>query len=227
MKKKMGESQKGAISVFVMIAMVFFVITIMGIYMISSKRAQIQTETLGLAQNRYYQEGEEQEIYDAKLATAEEKIPIYTKEHLWSIGEDKTVMIEGKVYDFSGREKNQYELQNDIIINIETDLAKAIFKDDYLLGNQTIQKNNFEVRYYYKGNEYIPTNYSGTVLSDGEAVLSASGENFATISSVTTGLTGTYYLFALADEPSQVAEMTDVLDQTETLPSPELENIVE
>ena len=101
MRKLNGKSQKGAISVFVMIAMVFFLVTIMGIYMISSKRAQIQTESVGLAQNKYYQEGEEQEIYDAKIAKEEEMIPIYTKEQLWSIGEEKSIVIEGKVYDFS------------------------------------------------------------------------------------------------------------------------------
>ena len=128
---------------------------------------------------------------------------------------------------FHGTDLSKYELKNDIIINIETDLANANFKDDYVFGNPAIQKNNFDVKYYYKGNEYIPTNYSGTSLADGEAVLSASGEGFRDVSTITTGLTESYYLFALANPPTSVAEMYDFPEEDVNLQESEIEDIEE
>lgn len=106
---------------------------------------------------------------------------------------------------FHGTDLSQYELKNDIMINIETDLAISQCKDQYMFGHDTIQKNNFNVSYYYKGDYYIPVNYSGTNLAEGNAVLSASGDNFSTISNVTTGLTGNYYLFATAKPQLSIA----------------------
>ena len=99
MKKKELRSQKGAISVFVMVAMVFFLVTIMGIYMVSSKRAQTQTQSVGVAQGQYYEEGEETKKYNEKINTSDEVIPIYTKEQLWSVGSGNAVEIEGTVYE--------------------------------------------------------------------------------------------------------------------------------
>lgn len=193
--KKFYRSQNGAISMFVMIAMLFFLVSMMGIYMISSKRAQAQTESVGLVQDKYYQEGEEQEKYAEKIAQTDEIIPIYTKEQLWSIGENKAIEIEGKVYDFSETDLTKYELKNDIVINIQTDLANSKFKDNLVFGDNTINKNGYDISYYYAGNYYVPINYSGTVIVDGTAVLSASGTDFSNISNITTGLTGEYYLF--------------------------------
>lgn len=193
--RKFVKSQKGAISMFVMIAMLFFLVSMMGIYAVSAKRAQTQTESVEMVQNKYYQEGEEQEKYAEKIAKTDEMIPIYTKEQLWSIGENKAIEIEGKVYDFSNTDLTKYELKNDIVINIETDLANSKFKDNLVFGNNTIHKNGYDISYFYAGNYYVPINYSGTTITEGTAVLSASGTDFSNISNITTGLTGKYYLF--------------------------------
>lgn len=138
MKKKDFESQKGAISAFVMMAMVFFLIMIMGIYMLSSKRAQTQTESIGMMQEQYYSEGEEIEKYKNSIASGG-IIPIYNKEQLWLIGSEKAVEIEGKVYIFSMNAS--YELKNDIIIHTEE--LKPI-------DESKIIKNHYEI-YSYNG----------------------------------------------------------------------------
>lgn len=163
--KKCYKNENGAISAFVMFAMVFFLVVIVGVYMISSKRAQTQTQSLEMVQGKYYTEGQEKEKYDAKIAKSTDKIPIYTKEQLWSIGTGKAVEIEGKVYDFSNTNLSQYELKNDIVINIDELGSNEIDEPN------GIQKNNFEIYYYDNGNYYIPA-------SDGIIDLSKNGHNF-------------------------------------------------
>lgn len=201
MRNRKFKCEKGAISLFVMAAMLFFLVSVVGVYAISSKRAQTQTEALDVVQDKYYMEGEESTKYDSKIMSSSAKIPIYTKEQFWSIGEDCSIEIEGKVYDFSNTNYANYELQNDIVINVETDLKASKFKDDLYYGEDTISKNGHQILYYYDGEYYLPVAYSdGTKtysLGEGTAKLSASGTDFATISTTTTGLTGEYYLFGV------------------------------
>ena len=83
MRKYYYKEQTGAISSFVMMAMLFFLFTIIGVYTITSKRAQTQTESLELAQN-YYSE-DMNEVYNSKLANSDEVIPIYTKDQFLAI----------------------------------------------------------------------------------------------------------------------------------------------
>lgn len=195
MRKRKLKSQKGAISVFVVMAMLFFLFTVLGVYMITSKRAQTQSESIDMIQNKYYEEGEEKEKYDSKLATDGKIIPIYSKEQFWSIGTNEKVEIEEKIYTFSPTAV--YQLQNDIIINIKTDLTKAKFNQ------YTINKNNYDVLYYYEENYYTLLNYSGTKFAEGNAVLCVSGENFDTITKGTsvTASGSKYCLFATTKPP--------------------------
>ena len=165
MKKYDSKKQAGAISVFVMMAMLFFLFTIIGVYAIGSKRAQTQTESLKIAKEKFYSENA-MDTYEKKMALSNETIPIYTKEQLWTVGSDKKVEIEGKVYTFSAGAK--YELKNDIIMNIETDLKNAIFKEN----DNKIVKNNFKMLYYYQDNYYRVVYYSLTKLEEYKKVFS-------------------------------------------------------
>lgn len=157
MKRKTKSSQKGAISVFVMITMVFFLLTILGAYMISSKRAQTQTESAKLVQGQYYKENEENERYHSKIADSSAIIPIYTKEQLWSIGSGKAIEIEGKVYTFGSGAS--YELKNDIIINIEG------LEGSNAIDESKINKNHYEIYYYYNQDYYVPTTAANSKLT--------------------------------------------------------------
>lgn len=170
MKQKIKSSQNGAISVFVMITMVFFLLTIVGVYLISSKRAQTQTESVKLIKDQYYTENEENDIYHSKIADISAIIPIYTQEQLWSIGNGKAIEIEGKVYTFNTGA--MYQLKNDIIINIEE------MKDSKAIDESRINKNNYEIYYYYNGDYYIAIQYSDgnsvKNLAEGIPVISVS-----------------------------------------------------
>lgn len=149
MKKYNVKNQKGAISVFVLMAMLFFLFTILGVYLISSRRAQTQTESLGIVQDKYYIEGEENQKYQDKIAAETDIIPIYTKEQLWAIGENKAIEIEGKIYNFSETDLTKYELKNDIIINISD---SADLKN---IDTTQMIHNNYEVYYYYEDDYYV------------------------------------------------------------------------
>lgn len=148
MRKSVNTSQRGSISIFTMVTMIFFLVTIMSIYMISSKRAQMQTESVKLVQDKYYTPDEEKVAYQNKIAESTKTIPIYTKEQLWSVGSGEAIQIEGKVYTFS--EGANYQLQNDIVINLEG-LTSLITVDE-----TKINKNNCAIYYYYQGNYYVP-----------------------------------------------------------------------
>lgn len=147
-QKKNLYMQTGAISVFTMIAMLFFLTTIVGIYMIGSKRSQTQTQSIELLKEQYYNKDDEFKIYNEKIASADEKIPIYTKEQLWSIGSNSNVEIEGKIYKF-GNDLSKYELKNDIVINLPDDKVDVSKIKDYNFSN-----SNYKIYYYYNGEYY-------------------------------------------------------------------------
>ena len=172
------KKQTGAISVFVMMAMLFFLLTILGIYLISTRRAQAQTEAFKMAQERYYSEDAE-ELYHKKIAGLNETIPIYTKEQLWSIGKDRKIEIEGKVYDFSGQDFSKYELKNDIIINISESLE---------IVDGDIKKNDYEIYYYYEENYYVPATGTTVDLTIGENRFVLKNNSSQTLGYVKDGL---------------------------------------
>ncbi len=172
------KKQTGAISVFVMMAMLFFLLTILGIYLISTRRAQAQTEAFKMAQERYYSEDAE-ELYYKKIAGPNETIPIYTKEQLWSIGKERKIEIEGKVYDFSGQDFSKYELKNDIIINISESLE---------IVDGDIKKNDYEIYYYYEENYYVPATGTTVDLTIGENRFVLKNNSSQTLGYVKDGL---------------------------------------
>lgn len=198
------KSQIGSISVFTMLSMLFFLVVIVGAYSITSKRAQTQIQSLNEIQDKYGTK-DINEVYEARIANENDKIPIYTKEQLWSIGEENIkIEIDGMLHDFSDNTWNKYELKNDIIINLEMDLANSKYVD---MKENTSQ---YKVIYYYKGSYYLPTYYTdGTNSYDLESytpILSAKlDENTGDwiISNDVSNLTGTYYLFAPKDSISK------------------------
>lgn len=156
------KNQKGAISIFVLLSMLFLLAIIVGIYTINSKRVQTQIESVELVKDKYYVEGEENIILDERVSKQTKNIPIYTKEQLWTMGTGKSVEIEGVIYTFA--EDATYELQNDIVLNLDTDMEQTF--DD-----SNLKLNNYEIYYYDSGtNDYYDL-ISGTeydLEKDGE-----------------------------------------------------------
>lgn len=150
MKEKFYKSSNGAISVFVLMTMLFFLFAMLGIFSIISKRAQTQTESLESLKNKYYSEGEESKRISNRLADSEDLIPIYTSQQLLSIGTpNKTIEIDGKVYDFSQTDYSKYELKNDIIIDRDLISRTALSDSSY----NALNRGNYEILYYDNNND--------------------------------------------------------------------------
>lgn len=151
----MVKSQKGSISIFVMTSMLFFLFVITGVYTISSKKSQAQTEIVNNIKSKYYNE-DAYEIYNSKIASTDATIPVHTKEQLLSIGkENEKFLIEGVVYDFSSQNYNKYSLMNNIIFEIDDNKTELDSLLDTILNfEDQIQKNGYSILFFYE-NDYF------------------------------------------------------------------------
>lgn len=98
---KIKENQRGSITIFVILACLFFVTFLIGMYMLSAVKRQVQIEATQKEQDIYSQ-GNANEIYNGYFEQGE--IPIYTKEQLQKICSGEQIAINeegGKIYTFS------------------------------------------------------------------------------------------------------------------------------
>lgn len=105
------KSEKGAITLVVLIGMLFLTAFLMSMYIQIANRAQNSAETTKQIQEQYNNLDEANTIYDSYFANSE-VIPIYTKEQLAKIGSGEQVLINSKVYTFST--DGYYIIQNDL-----------------------------------------------------------------------------------------------------------------
>lgn len=174
MGKKYYKNENGLITVFTMLAMFFFLFVIIGIYSISSNKAQTQTESMKNAENKYYSDNAT-DIYNSKIASDSDTIPIYTKEQLFSIGTGALVEIEEKIYTFD--DSKSYKLKNDIVIeldNVEMDNVKKY----------SVDKGDYNIYYTYNGYYYELSDSGDIIIKDKNFKL----EHIAEINYVTDGL---------------------------------------
>ncbi len=104
------KKEKGAITLYVILAVVFFAVIIMGAYVIANRKLQAQYEAIAKEADMYNKEKN-------KIEDEEENsniIPIYTADQFEKIGTNESVYIyqTEKTYDFS--EDKQYVLKSDI-----------------------------------------------------------------------------------------------------------------
>ena len=105
------KSQKGAITLVVLVTMLFLTAFLMSMYIGLANKAQTSAETTKQIQEKYNNIEEANAIYDSYFADTE-IIPIYTREHLEKIGSGEPVTINGKIYTFSPTA--YYTLKNDL-----------------------------------------------------------------------------------------------------------------
>lgn len=153
------KNQKGAISLFVILAMLFFLAFILGAYSIASRRNSAQLETVRETAKIYSSGVDANSLYDSMLATTPNTtIPITTFEQLKEakrVQENATLQtnytINGKLYTY--KKGASYVLANDIILNMESEIhgKSDISIYDYILydkNNYNIDLNNHNI--YYK-----------------------------------------------------------------------------
>ena len=119
--KKRIKSQNGAVTVFVVVAMLFFVLFILSSYTLISRRHQVQEENLNGFMQVYGNKSPE-ERYNSYFENG--AIFIYTEEQLKKVGTGELVQIQeenGKIFEF--KPDATYVLMNDIYLDDTTDEA--------------------------------------------------------------------------------------------------------
>lgn len=117
------KSEKGAITLVVLVGMLFLTVFLMSIYIQLSNKAQDSAETTKQIAEQYNNLGEANNIYNNYFANTD-IVPIYTKEQLAKIGSGEEILIDGKIYTFST--DAYYILKKDLdlggIYNSNTDI---------------------------------------------------------------------------------------------------------
>ena len=177
------KNQNGAISLFVMLSMLFFLMFMLGAYTIVLKRNQVQTQTTTQLKSLYSSTATDQTAkYTGRFAESTEVIPISNAVEFSLIGTGNSFEQNGKIYT-CGTDK-KYQLTNDIIIDIDNDIAEKSFNfTEYLLYGGKIDSKTISIDtaehqvmyykngYYWKCLVYQNTNKGATdgfFLSDTE-----------------------------------------------------------
>lgn len=105
------KSEKGAITLIVLVGMLFLTTFLISMYIATANKAQDSAETTKQIQEEYNNLEEANAIYDSYFAD-KEIIPIYTREQLEKIGTGAQITIDGKIYTFAPN--GYYTLKNDL-----------------------------------------------------------------------------------------------------------------
>lgn len=105
------KSQKGAITLIVLVTMLFLIAFLMSMYIRISNKAQTSAETTEEIAKKYNNIGEANDIYNSYFANSD-VIPIYTVEQLKKIGSGEKIDINGKIYTFTTN--GYYTLMDDL-----------------------------------------------------------------------------------------------------------------
>lgn len=105
------KSEKGAITLVVLVGMLFLTVFLMSMYIKISNNAQGSEETTKQITEQYNNIGEANLIYNSYLANTD-IIPIYTVDQLKEIASGKNILIDGKIYTFATNA--YYILKNDL-----------------------------------------------------------------------------------------------------------------
>ncbi len=152
------KNQKGAISLFVMLAMLFFLAFILGIYTLTTRRSAAQLEAVKETQAIYKKGANANSTYDSMLIGTDSVIPITTTEQIKTVKAVSTsssttkYLIDGNVYTY--KKGASYRLENDIIFDFETEITgNAVQIYDYMLYNNDIKidRNGHDI--YYQLND--------------------------------------------------------------------------
>lgn len=153
-------NQKGAITLFVLLAMLFFMIALINIYMIVANRAQTQIRITGQTGSMYSQDVKmAEDIYQGYFG--EGVIPIYTVDELLKIASNKNVIINeegGKIYKFAP--ESTYVLRNDL----EFDANEQGLSNNWVPIHEQIEQEVIKGKFEWSGYTITVINLSGIII---------------------------------------------------------------
>ena len=124
MKKYTIKNQKGAISLFVLLSMMFFLTFMLGAFTLVNRRNAMQAETLEETQKIYSSKPSAADQYDEIFSSESSYVPITNLEQLKEAvrlngtSEEIKYLIKNKVYKYNKDAK--YILTNDIVLDYES-----------------------------------------------------------------------------------------------------------
>lgn len=153
------KNQKGAISLFVLLSMMFFLAFMLGAFTLVNRKNAVQIESLAETKRIYSNKASAKDQYDAIFVSSSNSlVPITNIDQLQKVksASDGTsrykYLINGKIYTY---EKDAtYVLQNDIIIDMEdtidgkNNLQNILY--DYILYNSSYKVNLNGHSIYYR-----------------------------------------------------------------------------
>lgn len=144
--KKVKE-EKGAITIIVLVSLIFFVSFLVSTYLILANKSQSQLEIIEQTKEIYDNSESITDIYNSYFA--DEVIPIYTVEQLLKIGTGDNIVIKeagNKIYNFG--QDGIYMLMNDLEFDV-ADYQDELNNGDWIpLGDQEgldFEGNNREI----------------------------------------------------------------------------------
>ncbi len=138
------KNEKGAITIVVLVTMLFLLSFLMSAYMIVSNRAQKQKEISKGIQEEYSNKQDLNEIYNSYFNN--EIIPIYTEEQLLKIGSDELLLINDKYCKMTW--DATYALMNNLEFDVSsTEISSLIGSKDW-----TPINSNESFKGYFEGN---------------------------------------------------------------------------
>lgn len=138
------KSEKGAITLVVLVSMLFMLSFLMSAYMIVSNRAQKQREISSQIQKIYRDDQDLNELYNNYINDG--IIPIYTVEQLLKIGSEEELLINNKYCKMTWTAT--YALMEDLEFDVSSEEVS-----DILGGNNWIPLNSNEAfKGYFEGN---------------------------------------------------------------------------
>ena len=110
------KNEKGAITLIVLVSILFMVSFLISSYAIVANKAKTQKEIVEQTRAIYDNTENIEETYNSYFMTGE-IIPIYTVEQLFAMGKGESIIIDGKYYIFSNNDSTVYMLMNDLAFN--------------------------------------------------------------------------------------------------------------
>ena len=124
------KKEKGAISLFVVLAMLFFIVFVVGSYTMISRKSQQQAESNAELKNAYVRDGEEQ--YDSIVGVTDNVIPIRNKQDFYKIGSGAEIIDSNTGLSYIATPEAEYSIKSTISIPIEEIAGfKGDATDDY------------------------------------------------------------------------------------------------
>ena len=185
-------SENGAITMLVLITVIFLVSFLISSYILVANKAKAQKEIIEETRKIYEPTSTMEEIYNSYFNNGN-IIPIYTVEQLQAIGNGKQININGKYYTFSNDENTIYVLMNNLEIKAYEDYGEDYYwtpigERDDLLANFEGNNNKIDVVYkdktktYLKENEFSEYFVLGINPTPADAIVTINGKETKSIS---------------------------------------------